>query len=305
MAVPKYNELMPSVIRCLGDGKIHALVELSAYCANDFKLTEEERNQIMSNGQNTLKYRVNWTNTYLKKAGLVESPQKGQYRLTETGKKAYKQGAEKVDFEYLNQFESFRNFRDSSSRGAATDTSGQVSDESPLERMNSAYDELNEELIDDLTTEIMKLSPYDFERLVVKLLVAMGYGRPEENKDAVTPKSGDEGIDGIVRADKLGFDSIYIQAKQWNAEHPVGRPDIQKFIGALATTQGATKGLFITTSDFAKPALEIVTKHTQNKIVLINGRKLAELMIEYNLGVSTIATYNIKRIDSDFFNEDI
>jgi restriction system protein len=151
----------------------------------------------------------------------------------------------------------------------------------------------------------MKISPYDFEKLVVKLLIAMGYGKMEENKDAVTPKSGDGGIDGIVSADKFGFDSIYIQAKQWKNDSLVNRPEIQKFIGALATTQGATKGIFITTSDFTKGAVEIISKHTQNKIVLVNGKQLAKLMIEYDLGVSTVATYKVKRIDSDFFNEDI
>ena len=250
--------------------------------------------------------RVGWAKSYLKKAGLIESPKRAHFRLSDTGKTAFQHGAECVTLEYLNQFGSFRDFY---GRSVHDETSGEQilssNIESPQERIESALRELNDELIDDLMSEIMKISPYDFERLVVKLLIEMGYGTMEENKDAVTPKSGDEGIDGIVSADKFGFDSIYIQAKQWKQDNLVNRPEIQKFIGALATTQGATKGIFITTSNFTKGAVEIVAKQTQNKIVLVNGKQLAKLMIEYNLGVSTVATYRVKRIDSDFFNEDI
>ncbi|MBO7395071.1 MAG: restriction endonuclease, partial [Ruminococcus sp.] len=208
--------------------------------------------------------------------------------------------------EYLKQFDSFIEFCGQSSHEKSNDSLTIASEnDSPQERIESALKELNDELIDELMNEIMKISPYDFERLVVKLLISMGYGTMEGNKDAVTPKSGDAGIDGIVRADKFGFDSIYIQAKQWKQDILVSRPEIQKFIGALATTQGATKGIFITTSDFTKSAVEVITKQTQNKIILVNGKQLAKLMIEYNLGVSTVATYQVKRIDSDFFNEDI
>lgn len=239
------------------------------------------------------------------KAGLIESPQRAHFKLTELGEKAFKQGVECVTLEYLNQFKSFKDFQGHALHGDENEQQVSSNSESPQERIESALKELNDELVEDLMSEIMKISPYDFERLVVKLLIAMGYGTMEENKDAVTPKSGDEGIDGIVSADKFGFDCIYIQAKQWKKDNLVSRPEIQKFIGALATTQGATKGIFITTSDFTKGASEIVSKQTQNKIVLVNGKQLAKLMIEYNLGVSTLAAYRVKRIDSDFFNEDI
>ena len=153
----------------------------------------------------------------------------------------------------------------------------------------------------DLMTEIMKISPFEFERLVFKLLIKMGYGKPSENKDAVTPKSGDEGIDGVVSADKFGFDSIYIQAKQWKSD---SRPEIQKFLGALAG-QGASKGIFITTARFSKEAEAYAAKQLHTKIVLVDGIQLAKLMIEYDLGVSTAATYQVKRIDSDFFSDDV
>ena len=170
--------------------------------------------------------------------------------------------------------------------------------------MESALDELNNELSNDLMSEIMKISPFEFERLVVKLLIKMGYGTMEENKNAVTSKSCDEGIDGIVSADKFGFDSIYIQAKQWKPDSVVSRPEIQKFLGALAG-QGASKGMFITTAQFSKEAVSFASKQLHSKIVLVDGKQLTKLMIDYDLGVSTVATYTIKRIDSDFFNEDV
>ncbi len=306
MSVPKYYELMPAIINCLGDNKVHTSKELIKYCVDTFHLTEADKTETISSGQNKLHNRVDWAKAYLKKAGLVESPKRAHFCLSETGKIAFQQGAECVTLEYLNQFDSFRKFRGCSARDETNEQQMLPSNvESPQERIESALKELNDELVDNLMSEIMKISPYDFERLVVKLLIEMGYGTMEENKDAVTPKSGDTGIDGIVSADKFGFDSIYIQAKQWKQDNLVSRPEIQKFIGALATTQGATKGIFITTSDFTKGAVEIVAKQTQNKIVLVNGRQLAKLMIEYNLGVSTVATYRVKRIDSDFFNEDI
>ena len=180
----------------------------------------------------------------------------------------------------------------------------QIKTESPQEQIESALRAINDELAEDLMSEVMKISPYEFERLVVKLLIKMGYGTMEENKDAVTQKSGDEGIDGVVSADKFGFDSIYIQAKQWREDIVVGRPEIQKFLGALVG-QGATKGIFITTSKFSKEAVNYAAKQLHNKIVLVDGKQLAKLMIDYDLGVSTVATYMVKRIDSDFFAEDV
>lgn len=168
--------------------------------------------------------------------------------------------------------------------------------------LDTAVKKLNASLADDLLDEIMKINPYSFEKLVVDLLFKMGYGKPKDNPDAVTQKSGDEGIDGIVSADKFGFDSIYIQAKQWKTDSTVSRPEIQKFLGALAG-QGATKGIFITTAQFSKEAKAFANKQLHSKIILVDGQELAELMIEYNLGVSTNRVYEVKRIDTDYFNE--
>ena len=305
MAVPKYNELMPSIINCLGDGRIHTLKELTEYCAKDFKLSDTELSETISSGQNKLHNRVGWAKCYLKKAGLIDSPKRSNFCLTEEGKIAFQQGAENVTLEYLNQFDSFREFQGGTFKDNENDTNNiSLHTESPQEQMESALQELNDELSEELMIEIMKISPYEFERLVVQLLIKMGYGSMEENRSSVTSKSCDEGIDGIVSADKFGFDSIYIQAKKWSADKVVSRPEIQKFLGALAG-QGATKGIFITTSHFSKEAIEYASKQLHSKIILVNGKQLTKLMIDYDLGVSTVAEYKVKRIDSDFFNEDV
>lgn len=212
MAVPRYDEFMPSIIRCLGDGNTHSLKELTEYCAAEFKINEIDRAETISSGQNKLFNRVSWAKSYLKKAGLIESPKRAHFCLTEEGKKAYQQGPECVNLKYLYQFDSFQEFQGKSyPKGETNQDTDQINSqtESPQEQIESALAELNGTLADELMTEIMKISPYEFERLVVKLLIKMGYGSMADNADAVTVKSGDEGIDGIVSADKFGFDSIY------------------------------------------------------------------------------------------------
>ncbi len=295
---------MPSIIRCLGDGEIHTLKELVTYCASDMKLTDEDKEETIASGQNMLLNRVSWAKTYLKKAGLIQSPKRACFTLTDEGRKAYDKGADCVNLKYLSQFDAFVAFKGKSATEDKQDDTPVIETQSPQEQIESALNELNEELAGDLMTEIMKMTPYEFERLVVKLLIKMGYGKPEENKDAVTAKSGDEGIDGIVSSDKFGFDSIYIQAKQWKNDSTVGRPEIQKFLGALAG-QGATKGIFITTAKFSKEAEAFAAKQLHSKIVLVDGERLTKLMIEFDLGVSTVHAYLVKRIDSDFFSDDV
>ena len=175
--------------------------------------------------------------------------------------------------------------------------------QSHLEAIDYALAQLKSELADDLLAEVLKMNEYDFERLVVELLVKMGYGKPEQNTDAVTKKSGDEGIDGIVKADRLGFDAVYTQAEKWKEGSNIGRPEIQKFLGAMVG-QGAMKGLFITTGQFTSGATDFVKKQLNHKIVLIDGKQFAELMIEYGLGVATVNTLKIQRIDTDYFSAD-
>ena len=309
MAVPKYYEFFPSFMKCLADGGVHTIQEIRAYCADYFNLSEEDRTEMLNNGR-SLKYvdRIGWCRTYLKKAGLVVSPARGQFVLSDLGKAAVAYGVENINLDYLMQFESFREFFGNSnmSKKEKKDevTVEETSSMSPQELMDNAFSKINASLADDLLSEIMKMNCYDFEKLVVELLVKMGYGTTDYRKSTATKKSGDEGIDGIVTADRFGFNVIYTQAKLYDPSLTIGRPEIQKFLGALAG-QGATKGIFITTAKYSSEARTYVEKQLLQKIVLVDGKDLTDLMIEFNLGVTTTSTYEIKRVDYDFFQEDI
>lgn len=306
VAVPKYNELMPYVIQALGDGNIHTIKELEAFCVDALQLSVEDRQELLPSGRQTaLINRLNWAKTYLQKAGLVVTPKRGNHQLTDLGKKAFADGPEKVTLNYLKQFDSYNEFMAIKKEdGKIVSAVEEVETQSPQDMLDEAISQMNASLADDLMTEIMKISSYEFERLVVRLLLKMGYGTLQLNKEAVTQKTNDEGIDGIVTADKFGFDSVYIQAKQWKIDSTVSRPEVQKFLGALVS-KGASKGLFITTSTFTKGAIDCAKEVKPQKVVLVDGEQLAKLMIEYNLGVSTVETYEVKRVDYDFFNEDV
>lgn len=301
MAVPKYYEMYKSFLKVLIDGKIHSIQEEKQQVISDFNLSEEQTTELLPSGrQSIFDNRIGWCRTYLKKAGLIESPSRGQYRITDSGIKVYNEN-EVVNDYVLRQFPAFLKFKGEGNHKDKEVIESKSDEETPQETLDRVFKELNLSLANELLAEICKMDPYRFETLVVELLIKMGYGRLQYGSQA-TKKSGDEGIDGIVTADKLGFDSIYIQAKRFK-DNTVGRPDIQKFVGALAG-QGAQKGIFITTSSYTKEAIAFVEKNLNYKIVLIDGTRLAELMIEYELGVSTQYTYNVKQIDSDYFLED-
>lgn len=308
MSIPKFNELFPSFLMALKDGKVHSFKEVIDFCADSFSLTEEDRQLTMASGKAYLPDRVGWARTYLKKAGLVINTGKGKLQLTDEGMRVANSEADQVTLEYLLlRYPSFKEFYRGGSNVKTADRSRPIAppenqDLSPQEQISNAIDAMNDALADELMDEVMKISPYDFEKLIIKLLIAMGYGSMLNNKNAVTKKTGDEGIDGVLTADKFGFDSIYIQAKQWKTGTVVGRPDVQKFGGAMMG-QGASKGLFITTSNFTSEAREYARKNLQSKIVLVDGETLAKLMIEYDIGVSTVETYRVKKIDSDFFSD--
>lgn len=301
MAIPKYYEMYKSFLTVLLDGKVHTIKEEKQQVIKDFRLSENEIAELLPSGKQTVfDNRIGWCRTYLKKARLIVSPCRGQYQITDAGHRTYLEN-NIIDDTVLKQFPSFVEFAFGDRKEYQKENDAPVTDETPQETMDRVYKELNQSLANDLLTEISEMNPYRFEVLVVELLVKMGYGRLQyENR--VTRKSGDEGIDGIVTADKLGFDSIYIQAKRFK-DNSVGRPDIQKFVGALAG-QGAQKGIFITSSTFTKEAVAFVGRNLNYKIVLIDGMKLAELMIEYELGVSRQYTYEVKRLDSDYFSEE-
>lgn len=228
MAVPKYNELMPYVIQALGDGNIHTIKELVAFCADALQLSIEDRQEMLPSGQQTvLINRVSWAKTYLQKAGLVVTPKRGNYQLTDLGKKAFADGPEKVTLDYLKQFDSYNEFTATKKAdGKIVPVVEEVTTKSPQDMLDEAIGQMNANLVDELMAEVMRIHFNDFERLVVRLLIKMGYGTLQLNKNAVTQKTNDGGIDGIVTADKFGFDSVYIQAKHWKKEATVSRPEV-------------------------------------------------------------------------------
>ena len=298
MAVPKFYEFFISILTFLSDGQEHNIKDVYFCCSENFNLPDEDIKAILPSGANMLKTRVSWACSYLMKADLIERPRRAIYKITQLGLETLK-SKNALTLEYILELQT------KNGTVSATSLSDTLSEEqqSPQERIDFAIEQLRAALVDDLLEEVINMNEYDFEQLVVDLLIKMGYGKPEENKKAVTKKSGDGGIDGIVRADKFGFDAIYTQAKKWKSDSHIQSPEIQKFLGAMVA-QGATKGLFMTTGQFSKGALDFSQKNPGHKIVLVDGRQLAELMIEYNLGVTTVKTYEIKRIDSDYFNKD-
>jgi restriction system protein len=301
MAIPGYQDLMLPLLKLVSDGKEYSLREIIERLAEEFNLSEEERNEFLPSGrQRVFDNRVNWAKKYLSEAGLLESPKRGYIKISEVGKQFLvdNPNLDKLTNKDLMQFESFREFI---SRGNKNNIVLHIDSETPTEIIEQKIQEVNEALADELLRKIKNSSPKFFEKLVIDLLLKMGYGGSEKEMAEVVGKSGDEGIDGTIKEDKLGLDVIYIQAKRW--EGPVGRPEIQKFVGALAGKK-AKKGVFFTTSTFTDEAKDYVS-HLEQKVVLIDGNKLADLMIKYNVGVSVEKVIEIKRVDSDYFEEDI
>ncbi len=246
--------------------------------------------------------RVAWAKTYLKKAGLLESPRRAIVQITKRGLNSLKQNPQNINVNYLKQFQEFLEFQNTKKEDNISDYELKENSDTPEEILGLAYQKIRHSLGRELIDKVTQLPPAFFERLVVELLVKMGYGGSINDAGRAIGKTGDEGIDGTIKEDKLGLDIIYIQAKRWQTGNVIGRPEIQKFVGALAG-QGAKKGIFITTSSFTKEALEYQPKN-ETKIVLIDGEKLSQLMIDYNLGVSSVDIYEIKKIDLDYFGDE-
>jgi restriction system protein len=302
MPIPDYETTMLPLLRFAGDGAEHSLRDAIESLANGFNLSDEQRRELLPSGQQEVfNNRVGWARTYLKKAGLLTTTRRGFFQITERGKEVLKQNPNGIDGDFLLQFQEFRDFRAFRRQPITNEES--VKDEgetrTPEEALERAYQNLRSDLAAELITQIKQSPPSLFERLVVELLVKMGYGGSRKDAGRTIGKSGDEGIDGIIKEDRLGLDIIYIQAKRWEAT--VGRPEIQKFAGALQG-QRARKGIFITTSDFSREAKEYAS-HIENKIVLIDGEELAQLLIDHNIGVAPVASYEVKRMDSDYFTE--
>lgn len=305
MAIPKYDEMYRVLLDCLADMQPHGSREVRDAIAVRLSVSEAERQELLPSGrQAVFDNRVGWTRTYLKKAGLLTSPRRGILQLTELGKRVLESNPPSIDNAFLEQFDSFRQFIRADSALPKALPPANADGQSPQDIFDRAFRQINHALADELLSEIAKQPPAFFERLVVQLLRSMGYGGSVEDAGMVVGQSGDEGIDGIIREDKLGFSLIYIQAKRWDRTTSIGRPEIQKFVGALAG-QGAGKGLFITTAQFTREAVAYAEKQHTTKIVLVDGDLLAKLMIAYDLGVSTQAVYRIKQLDSDYFNGDL
>ena len=289
----------------LSDGKEWSNRDIYEHIASKYQLTDDERKETLASGpQPVFINRIGWATTYLKKAGLIDSPRRAHFVIADAGKKVLASAVTRVDIKYLRQFPSFIEFQQASKteREIANNDVVEAIVETPEEILERGYQQLRANLAAELLSKVIELSPAFFERLVVELLVKMGYGGSMKDAGKAVGRSGDEGIDGTIKEDKLGLDIIYIQAKRWGTGNVVGRPELQKFVGALAG-QGAKKGIFITTSSFTKDAREYAPKN-ETKIVLIDGQELAQLMIDYNLGCTTQQSYELKKIDLDFFGGD-
>lgn len=300
MAIPDFQSIMRPLIEAHADGKEHLNRDLVRQLADQFGRSEEERREMLPSGRAKLfDNRVGWAKSHGMQAGLLESPRRAVSTITERGRQVLADHPERVDLRVLNEFDEYREFRKRRKEATGeTDTDDDTSEDAPPEEMlENAYQKVRRQIEADLLRQIMDNPPDFLERVVVDLVVRMGYGGSRKDAGEALGKSGDEGIDGIIKEDPLGLDVIYLQAKRW--EGSVGRPEIQKFAGALQG-QRARKGIFITTSTFTPDALDYVSR-IDSKIILIDGSRLARLMFDHGIGVATASTYEVKRIDSDYF----
>lgn len=309
MAVPDYQSLMLPLLQFAARKETEiSTSEAVEVLAKELGLTEDDlREKLPSGTQPTFVNRVGWAATYMKKAGLLETMRRGFYQITDRGRDLLEKQPKTINVELLRQYPEFREFEGpkdtrSSNKASKQKALSETSAATPLEQLETAYENLRDKLADELLAKLKKVSPAFFEKVVVELLVKMGYGGSRADAGKAIGKSGDGGIDGIIKEDKLGLDVVYIQAKRWDS-NPVGRPDVMQFVGALQA-QRANKGIFITTSRFTDDARSYVSQ-IGSKIVLIDGEQLTNLMIEHDVGVSTVSLYPVKKIDSDYFEESI
>lgn len=300
--IPDFQSLMLPFLKFASDEKEHSTKEVAAYLADMLKLSREELEQMLPSGtQTTFANRVHWAKAYLKMANLIENTRHGYFKISPAGFEILKKNLSVINIALLKTIPGFKEKTSPpvkrKSEASEPETEADLTPEENIERSSQ---NIKTQLTQDLLQKIMDMSPAFFEKLVVELLVKMGYGGSIKDAGQVVGKKGDEGIDGVIKEDKLGLDNIYIQAKRW--KNVVGSPEIKNFVGALAG-QGAKKGVFITTSSFTSDAKKFIDK-VDAKIVLINGEELAQYMIDYDLGVSTVSTYQIKRIDLDYFGEE-
>ncbi len=303
MPIPDFQTLMLPLLQLSGDGEVHYIHDAVNELADKYNLTEEERSKLLSSGQQPVFYnRVGWSRTYLKKAGLLQDPKRGYFQITDRGIEVLRQNPERVDMKFLLQFPEYVEFRET----VRESSDEKVEEEeleglTPEEALENAYQKIRRDLSDELLMYVLNSSPGFFEKLVVELLVKMGYGGSQRDAARAVGQRGDEGIDGVIDEDRLGLDTIYVQAKKWSTSSTVGRPEIQKFVGALQGKK-AKKGIFITTTSFTSDARQYVSD-VGTKVVLIDGTRLTDLMIDFGVGVTTRTQYELKDLDIDFFGE--
>ena len=308
--IPDFQTLMLPLLKFIGDGEVYTTQQAVEYLSKEFKVSEEEMNEwLPSKKQKTFYNRVHWAKAHLKMAGIIDNVGRGLFKITTRGKEILNENPSFIGIKYLNErYPDFNksivtskkdnNYKISFKNNLKT--IDEYITETPEELIENGYKQIRQSLEQEILFKLKSIHPSFFEKIVVELLVKMGYGGSIAEAGKATRYTNDEGIDGIIKEDKLGLDTIYIQAKRWDGV--VGRPELHKFVGALAG-QGAKKGIFITTSSFTKEA-ESYTPKNETKIVLIDGSALAQYMIDYNLGVSVQNTYEIKKIDSDYFEEE-
>lgn len=298
MAIPDFQSIMLPLLKVASDGRVRSSAELREQLAAQFRLTDEEQAELLPSRRAPLfANRVAWACFYLQKAGLLQRPKRGHYEITQQGREVLKDPPLRVDIKFLQRFPEFTEFQTKSKAKEETEK-GEEKSETPEEPLEGAYEQLRAQLTQELLVEVKGCSAHFFERLVVDLLVKMGYGGSRQDAGQAVGKVGDEGIDGMIKEDRLGLDVIYLQAKKW--EGTIGRPEIQKFVGALHGKH-AKKGVFITTGSFARSAREYAAG-IDSKVVLIDGEELAKLMVS-GCGVWP-GLRKIKKIDTDYFTEE-
>lgn len=300
MRIPDYQSIMLPLLKFASDKEEHSFRESVEKLAQQFNLSEEERGKLLPKGQPIFDNRVGWASTYLKKAVLLDSTRRGYFKITDRGLNVLSQNPSKIDTDFLTQFPEADEFiNPSKKKNGEIEISSE--DQTPEEALEYSYQKLRDTMARELIDKVKSCPSEFFEKLVVDLLLNMGYGGSRKDAGEAIGKSGDEGIDGIIKEDRLGLDAIYIQAKRW--ENTITRPEIQKFAGALDGQQ-AKKGVFITTSNFSQGAKDYVYRIGSKVVVLIDGEQLSQLMIDYDIGVSKIKSYEIKKVDTDYFSED-
>lgn len=304
MSIPDFQSIMLPFLQVLSDGQERSMKDVTLILAQRFALTDDELEEMLPSGQAKLFLnRVAWSKTHLKKAGLVDNPNRGKVRLSAAGHKVLELPSQSIDMKFLRQFESYRAFtKKSESQNEPAESSEETLEESeatPLELFESSFGQMREALADELLSRLLDCPPQFFERIVVKLLQAMGYGG-QFGEGKVTNYSQDGGIDGVIYEDKLGLDVVCIQAKRWQGT--VGRPVVQSFVGSMDMIR-AKKGVVITTADFSRDGVDFVDRIEGKRVVLINGKQLCQLMIDHNVGVSIKGTFALKEVSNDFFEE--